>query len=101
MATQLREDGRRAAARGTVEAADVVEAAHRDRTGRDAGGGDGRPGAMEGAPSRRLAAPRTVGRAGGRDARSIDDVDADPPQPGARPARPAAGAGGARSRLRR
>ncbi len=81
LAAELREDARRAAARRALEAADAVEAAHRDRACGDAGGGDGRARPLEGAPPRGLAAPRPGRRARRRHARPIHDLDADPPQP--------------------
>ena len=93
VAAQLREDPRRAAPGPAVQAPDEHQAAHRDRARREAGRRDRGPGALEGAPPRRLAPPAPGRRAGGRDARPLHDLDPDPPQPGERPAGPAAGAG--------
>ena len=47
-----------------------------------------------------LAAPPAGGRPGGLDARPLDDLDPDPPQPGERPARAAPAPGAARPGLR-
>src|ERR1019366_2145476 len=96
--------GGAAAGAGEGERADgpaaQLDAADRSGAGRQQGRRDGGPGALEGAPSRRLGAAGAIRRPGRRDARQILDLDPDPAEPAQRAGRGPAAAGGTRGRLR-
>ena len=98
VAAAVSEGRGRAAARAAVQAADVEQAPHRDRTGGRPGGRDRRPGAVEGASRGGGRQPAAGRRPRRLDARALHDLDPHPGQPRARPARSSPGPGAARPR---
>jgi len=83
-----------------TQAAQVDQAADRDRPGQVQGGGRRGAGKLEGPARGRLAAAGAAGRAGRPDAGPVHQLVPHPGQPGARTRGAAAGAGAAGGRLR-